>query len=325
MSLSLTERLSRSWTSIKFLAKIIIGTVIFSAAPKLTAPVEIDKTSLYFPTEQDYTKACIFFEAKGEGRKGMQAVAAVLNNRLKHKNFPATMQEVVTQHKQFSWVHLLSYDLQYKVITGDLRGFNKLEQESYKQAEIIAQMPQKQLLKIVPAGTLYFHADYVAPKWSKVKVKTTKIGRHIFYKEKSMQIETSKLTGKALDWAVAKCEGMSDDMLHDFDGGFWLYTLSRNYSEDWHISGPIIARERISVICAEGAYSSKGGYASFWIAESGNQCTQEVYGSQGDNYGTYYTIDEGCISGETPLIAAMRCYVWSKLGSMVEIPKEFLT
>lgn len=33
-------------------------------------------------------------------------------------------------------------------------------------------------------------------------------------------------------------------------------------------------------------------------------------------------IDADCMSGPTPLIAAMRCFVSSKLGDEVEIPEE---
>lgn len=186
MNWNLIKRFNQSWTTIKFLAKIVIGIMIFSAAPKSTAPAELTVSPMFFATAEDYAAACIYFEAKGEGRKGMQAVASVLNWRLLHKNYPATMKEVIWQNKQFSWTHQLSYDVQYKVITGDLSGFNKVEQKSYEQAKIIARMPQKQLLAVFPRSTMYFHADYVAPSWSKEKTKVAKIGRHIFYKEKSI-------------------------------------------------------------------------------------------------------------------------------------------
>ena len=33
-------------------------------------------------------------------------------------------------------------------------------------------------------GALWYHADYVHPKWAKSFEKTTKIGRHIFYRER---------------------------------------------------------------------------------------------------------------------------------------------
>jgi spore germination cell wall hydrolase CwlJ-like protein len=38
-------------------------------------------------------------------------------------------------------------------------------------------------LKDITHGALFYHADYVNPRWRGLEV-TTKIGRHIFYKER---------------------------------------------------------------------------------------------------------------------------------------------
>ncbi|MBJ7298438.1 MAG: cell wall hydrolase [Dolichospermum sp.] len=38
-----------------------------------------------------------------------------------------------------------------------------------------------EILDDVTKGALYYHADYVNPRWK--LIKTTTIGRHIFYKE----------------------------------------------------------------------------------------------------------------------------------------------
>lgn len=103
----------------------------------------------------------------------------------------------------------------------------------------------------------------------------------------SKQIKTSELQGAALDWAVAKCEGViKGDAL---DIGFILeggYTPST----DWAQGGPIIERERINT----------------W---------NEGYDWEASRFG------EHIVWGNTPLIAAMRCYVASKLGDTVGIPK----
>jgi hypothetical protein len=97
-------------------------------------------------------------------------------------------------------------------------------------------------------------------------------------------MKTAELTGAALDWAVAKCE--------EFDNGDWL----PDYSTDWAAGGSIIERECITV-----------EHAGVWIG----RCWKD---SDGDEQ-----ID---IEGATPLIAAMRCYVASKLGDEVVIPDE---
>ena len=106
-----------------------------------------------------------------------------------------------------------------------------------------------------------------------------------------MDIATSNLTGAALDWAVAKCEGVING--DDLDIGF---VLESGYtpSTDWAQGGPIIERERSELV-----FNGQG-----WDAlQEGQHIPHE---------------------GATPLIAAMRCYVASKLGDEVEIPKELL-
>lgn len=109
-------------------------------------------------------------------------------------------------------------------------------------------------------------------------------------------MKTNELQGAALDWAVAKCEGIT--VLPKMRGGHFV-TLNRGqtvllcHSTDWAQGGPIIEREKI---CIDVLLNGK------WLAVSR---TTEKQGY-----------------ADTPLVAAMRCYVTSKLGDEVEIPKE---
>lgn len=100
-------------------------------------------------------------------------------------------------------------------------------------------------------------------------------------------MKTSKLTGAALDWAVAKAEG-KDHVVRAPNK--YVYEPSTN----WAQGGPIIERERIEVRPYDGKK---------WIAT--------------DNL-TNHTI------GPTPLIAAMRCFVASRLGEEVDVTSELL-
>ncbi len=104
---------------------------------------------------------------------------------------------------------------------------------------------------------------------------------------------TSELKNAALDWAVAKCQ---DIHLTPHRGG-WAYAA---YSTNWAQGGPIIERERIAVE---------------FLQWDDIDCVLPIWTSY--KFGTDY---EG--QGPTTLIAAMRCYVSSKLGDDVEIPKE---
>ena len=101
-------------------------------------------------------------------------------------------------------------------------------------------------------------------------------------------MRTNELTGAALDWAVAKCEGT----LHD-DGSVSDYFQP---SVDWEQGGPIIEMEGIGLVSPHDDINE-------WEAYHPTQVHDEYYGA-------------------TPLIAAMRCYVASKLGDEVKIPSE---
>jgi hypothetical protein len=108
-------------------------------------------------------------------------------------------------------------------------------------------------------------------------------------------MKTSELTGVALDWAVAQAEG-EDYCDHDGVDNIGNAFEATRYSTDWAQGGPIIERERIAL----------------------------RYDSNEQEWQATYPDEDGWIYGwgSTPLIAAMRCYVASKLGDEVEIPEE---
>lgn len=117
-----------------------------------------------------------------------------------------------------------------------------------------------------------------------------------------MKIKTQDLRGAQLDWAVAKCEGYIDDWnswLHEATVKDVAESGSYHPSTDWSIGGPIIEREDISVEFGRAEFKSE------WIAYKLGEPHE-------DN-------PEG---GPTPLVAAMRCFVASKLGEEVEVPDE---
>ena len=120
-------------------------------------------------------------------------------------------------------------------------------------------------------------------------------------------MKTNELTGAALDWAVAKC--LPDDTLavyFDEDTGEPLCrddcpdNQEFKPSTDWAQGGPIIEREKIDM--------SVQFYG--WVAHHGKYRGKEMNQP-------YHTQ-----KADTPLIAAMRCFVASKLGDNINIPEE---
>lgn len=115
-------------------------------------------------------------------------------------------------------------------------------------------------------------------------------------------IKVSEATELQLDWLVAKCESnpvarhntgaifLIDTPWADKSRLKWLAEYSP--TRHWAQGGPIIERDGISLY----------RMTSDWIA---------AHAPTGDGP-----------SGPTPLVAAMRCYVTSKLGDTVEVPEE---
>lgn len=61
------------------------------------------------------------------------------------------------------------------------------------------------------------------------------------------QIKTSELSGSALDWAVAKCEGRKEPEVANNFAVAWYTWRNTHYSTNWAQGGPIIERERIDI------------------------------------------------------------------------------
>ena len=127
------------------------------------------------------------------------------------------------------------------------------------------------------------------------------------------KVNASELEGDALHLAVAKCEGLllfkDAGLAGRFKRGWWLsglYVDSNKWiklkdyapSSNWAIAGIIIERDGIDLINAGNI-----GHEKPWMAAA-----PKGFGNRGDFF-----------FGDTPLIAAMRCYVASKLGDEFEL------
>lgn len=110
------------------------------------------------------------------------------------------------------------------------------------------------------------------------------------------QIKVNELTGVALDWVVAKCEG------YEFLDDTYMLVMQEEegqlcYSSTWAEGGTIIEREGFCLIKTDAVW----------------QCT-----TNGNELHSHAK------QGPSPLIAAMRCYVASKLGDVVEVPDALI-
>lgn len=127
-----------------------------------------------------------------------------------------------------------------------------------------------------------------------------------------MKVQTQELTGVALDWASALALGLdfSQDMPTieiDSHGAAWLFLplefgqICREHwepSNNWAQAGPIIEREKLDVCTTPDN--------ALWRVVDHSRKSPPVY------------------YDKAPLIAAMRCYVASKLGDTVDVPDELI-
>lgn len=108
-------------------------------------------------------------------------------------------------------------------------------------------------------------------------------------------MKTNELTGSALDWAVAKAE-VQEPVGSFLDGVVAHPDYNKFYpSTDWSQGGPIIEREGIRL--------HRSFVTGRWWADPEADPLRPV-------------------AGPTPLIAAMRCFVASRLGDTIDIPEE---
>lgn len=131
-----------------------------------------------------------------------------------------------------------------------------------------------------------------------------------------MKIKTSELTGEALDWAVAQCEGYRVRFLGR--PAYCAYVPKGKRSEykwqptlNWKQGGPIIERELVTVrpvFHAERLESGADHYRQDgWAAHISSKA---------------FWVTPRPYEGSSPLIAAMRCFVASRLGEEMEVPDE---
>ena len=124
----------------------------------------------------------IYHEARNESTAGMVAVGQVTLNRVDSTRFPDSVCRVVRQgvyrgrypvrdRCQFSWHCDGLSDIPYNI-------------RSYNRSIEIAQwlLFTNPWLPDFTDGSLFYHANYVQPKWSRTKKITSRIDSHIFYR-----------------------------------------------------------------------------------------------------------------------------------------------
>jgi spore germination cell wall hydrolase CwlJ-like protein len=118
----------------------------------------------------------LYYEARGEGRQGQQAIAEVVFHRMNTGNYGHSICAVVYEGAgrpgcQFTFT-----------CNGDLT--RSKEGQAWQQSEVLAAqiLTGEVPLRNATGGAINFHAISVTPDWADTMDRTTQIGNHIFYR-----------------------------------------------------------------------------------------------------------------------------------------------
>lgn len=162
---------------LKTLVRSIPICLVFVLLASITATLQAKsiKDSSQIQTLSNKQIECLvlnaYFESRGQGVKGMQAVTWVVLNRTKHPSYPSTPCAVIYAPFQFEW-------------TRNGKTPQVKEKDAYTQAERVVEDVLSGKLKDNTNSSTHFHSARIKPKWASRLSYTTTIGSHCFYKMK---------------------------------------------------------------------------------------------------------------------------------------------
>ena len=130
----------------------------------------------------------IYWEASNEPLRGKKAVAQVTVNRTEDERFPDDICGVVYERDKVKVKGRVKTICQFSWTCMTVKNKTPRNEENWEEALHIAQkfvLDSHELPELDQA--LFYHADYVRPRWAKRMIRIEKIGAHIFYREKQKQ------------------------------------------------------------------------------------------------------------------------------------------
>lgn len=166
---------------------LMLQPTITYSTPEIIEPDIIIVSAIQLPKidmERDMEVAClaknIYHEARGESLLGQKAVASVVFNRMRSKNFPSTVCENVYMKSKtscaFSWTCDKNKDEVY-----DEKTFASILELSYTMYDNFLQKKKYDYT----SGSTYYHHFGVTPSWVVEMIPIMSIGDHNFYKRKA--------------------------------------------------------------------------------------------------------------------------------------------
>ncbi|MFN3172006.1 MAG: cell wall hydrolase [Hyphomicrobiales bacterium] len=118
----------------------------------------------------------VYFEARGEPRRGQVAVAQVIMNRVNHDEFPDTICGVVYQNQH--WRNRCQFSFACDGVPERIT-----ERAAWELAEDVSRqvLENRDLIETIEEST-HYHATYVRPRWAPRMIRLDRVGLHVFYK-----------------------------------------------------------------------------------------------------------------------------------------------
>src|SRR5690348_9140332 len=153
--------------------KVVAPVKAAAAAP---APLAADAVLTGLLAEHRCLSEVLYYEARGEGHSGQQAIAEVVFHRMNTGNYGHSICAVVYEGAghpgcQFSFT-----------CNGELA--HSKQQSAWRDSEKLAAqiLTGEVRLKNATGGATNFHAISVSPDWAPTLERTIQIGNHIFYR-----------------------------------------------------------------------------------------------------------------------------------------------
>jgi spore germination cell wall hydrolase CwlJ-like protein len=116
-----------------------------------------------------------YYEARGEGRDGMEAVAQVVLNRVRHPAFPKSICGVVFQGAALRSGCQFSF-----TCDGSMRG--RVNPVAWDRARDVASRALSGAVFAQVGNATHFHTTGVSPGWRDALVQVSQVGHHLFYR-----------------------------------------------------------------------------------------------------------------------------------------------
>jgi spore germination cell wall hydrolase CwlJ-like protein len=155
----------------------VVKTVVTPVATPISRKERSDIVLAQLLAEHRCLAEAMYYEARGEGENGEEAVAEVIFHRMRNGNYGHSICAVVYEGAG-------APGCQFSFACNGVMAEAK-EPEAWRTAQILAAriLTEELPLADTTGNATHYHAVSVQPYWSSTLPRTVKIGNHIFYGE----------------------------------------------------------------------------------------------------------------------------------------------